>query len=93
VKVREMLTRLSTLDPEAVVLYLDEYTDASDALEIREIVVPNESWTCEQHELSDGRFVEIHHPTQHGLSIGWNAAADTHWEEVVVVLSTGATNI
>jgi hypothetical protein len=92
-RVRELLTRLSPLDPEAVVLYLDEYADASDAAEIKEIVVPNESWTCERHELTDGRFKEVHYPTGHGPSLGWNAATDAQQAELVVVLSTGPTNL
>jgi hypothetical protein len=92
-RVRELLARLSPLDPEAVVLYLDEYADASDASEIREIVVPGERWTFERHEIPDGRFEEVHHPTAHGLSVGWDAATDTRWEEAVVVLSTGLTNL
>jgi len=92
VKVRDLLTRLSTVDPEAVVLYLGEHADASDAAEIKEIVVPDESWTCERHVPVDGRFEAVHHPTAHGLSIGWNAATDTQWEEAVVILSTDPTH-
>ena len=91
-RVRELLTRLSPLDPDAVVLYLDEYADASDAVEIKEVVVPGESWTCERHESSDGRFEEVYHPTGQ-LSLGWNGATDTHRQESVVVVSTGPTNL
>lgn len=92
-RVHELLTRLSLSDPEAVVLYLDEYADACDAAEIKEIVIPDERWTCERHESTDGRFEEVHHPTGHGLSVGWNGATDTRRQESVVVISTGPTNL
>jgi hypothetical protein len=91
VKVCELISSLTGLDPDAVVLYLDEYADTTDAVEINEILAPNERWTCERHVLLDGRFVEVHHPTEGGLSVGWNPSGDQLREENVVVLSSRRT--
>jgi hypothetical protein len=90
--VGELISRLSIADPNAVVLHMDEHADASDAAEIREIFVPDDSWTCERHATAIGN-VEIYHPTDHGLSVGWDEVTSRRWEREVVVLSTGPTNL
>lgn len=90
--VGELLSRLGTCDRNAVGLFMDEHSDASDATEIQEVVVPAVSWMCERHATVAGN-VDFHHPTANGLSLGWDEAACTRWEEVVVVLSTSPTNL
>jgi len=91
-KVSELLSRLAAADPNAVVLFLGEYVDATDATEIKEIIIPDEGWTCERYAISTGN-AEVHHPTAHGLSLGWDEVTCTKWAEAVVILSTGPLNL
>jgi hypothetical protein len=89
-RVRDLIRRLQVADPEAVVLYLAPYADVSEAEEIHAVCLTDAAWICERHVSSGGSIVDVHHPADHGLSIGWNDSTDTQHEENVVVLSTVA---
>jgi hypothetical protein len=87
VKVRDMLRRLRNADPDAVVLWRPPWADASDAEETCEVVLVHEAWTCERHGATDGSTSDAHHPSGHGLSLGWDQSTDEQWTERVVILS------
>ncbi|MDH6149546.1 hypothetical protein OKW46_003471 [Paraburkholderia sp. WSM4179] len=87
-KVRELLKCLHDADPEAVVLWLQSYADATDAEEICYIACPQEPWTCERHLSTDGHLSDVHYPSGHGPSLGWDERTDQQWSERVVILSS-----
>jgi hypothetical protein len=93
VKVRDILCRLQSADPDAVVLYMPAWADTTDAEEINEVAIVREAWTCERHRAPDGTTSDVHHPSDNGLSFGWNESTDKEWPERVVILSSvpGAT--
>ena len=69
-KVRDLLRHLKEADPDAVLLYLAPYVDASEVDEIVQVAVSNELWTCERHRSEDGRFDKIYYPAVAG-HIAW----------------------
>jgi hypothetical protein len=87
-KVQELLLHLKDAEPDAVLLYLAPYADASDAEEVIQVTVPAEHWTCECHRSKDGRVAVIYHPAAGGLSLGWDPTTDRQWPERVVILSS-----
>ena len=87
-KVRELLRHLSEADADAVVLYLPQYGDMTDAEEVLNVAVIAEPWTCERHYAADRKTTHVHHPSDHGLSIGWQVATDRQWRERVIILSS-----
>ncbi|NYH18781.1 hypothetical protein GGD41_006009 [Paraburkholderia bryophila] len=86
-KVRDLLNSLRNADAESVVLWLPPYADEGEAEEVRVVTTAKEQWTCERHISSSGAILDIHHPSRHGRSIGWNEATDQSWPERVVLLS------
>ncbi|KDR40618.1 hypothetical protein BG61_24065 [Caballeronia glathei] len=89
-KVRDLITRLGSVDQDALLLRLALYADASEAEEVCVATPMNETWTCERQMSVSGEILHIHYPSSHGLSLGWNAATDQSWSERVVILSTAA---
>ncbi|ADG14518.1 hypothetical protein BC1002_0414 [Paraburkholderia atlantica] len=86
-RVRHLLRHLQEADPDAVVLYLPQYGEMTDAEEVLNVAVIAEPWACERHYAAEGKTTDVHHPAEHGLSIGWQAATDRQWRERVVILS------
>jgi hypothetical protein len=87
-RVRDLLHHLKDADPDAVVLYIAAYADASDAEAIVQVTVLTETWTCERHRSTDGRVSDIYHPVAGGLSLGWDPKTDQQSLEPVVILSS-----
>jgi hypothetical protein len=87
-RVRDLLRHVQEANPNAVVLYLPQYGDMTDAEEVLNVAAIAEPWTCERLYAADRKTTNVHRPAEHGLSIGWQAATDTQWHERVVILSS-----
>jgi hypothetical protein len=72
---------------DAVILWLQPYSDLGEVDEISQVALPQELRTCERHVLADGSVCDVHHPIAHGLSLGWSEQTDERWTERVVILS------
>jgi len=90
-KVRELMEHLRNADPEATVLFLDEYADCDQADEVRQVTMPATNWTCERHADGD-RAYDIHYPGPPERRDAPRQEEVTHSERVVV-LSSGPTNL
>ncbi len=88
-RVRDLLSRLHAADPNAIVLWLPPWADASEADEICDVVLVAEPWACECHPTTDGQVSLSYYPAGHGHSLGYNLATDKEWPERVVILSSG----
>jgi len=86
VNVRDLMSRLGDADEDAVVLYLQEGADPSEANEICHVELVSALWTCECQIRSDASTKYIHHPASHGFSIGWNSTSDSYHPEYVFIL-------
>ncbi|NVH73676.1 hypothetical protein FSB08_14140 [Paraburkholderia sp. JPY432] len=91
-KVRDLLERLSTVDPESVVLFLEAWSWVDEADEIATVTVPKELWTFEESSES-GNAYSIFYPGN-DRNIGERSRHNVRQREVrVVILSNGTTNL
>jgi hypothetical protein len=89
-KVRDLMNRLRATGADAVVLWLAPYSDTSEAEEACVVTLAKEPWTCERKMSAGGGLSDVHYPSSHGPSIGWDEATDQCWLEHVVILSAAS---
>jgi hypothetical protein len=88
--VGELIDQLLQADRGSRVLFLSEYADSDEAVEILEVVIPAFAWTHEQGSYA-GRRYDVRYP-------GPAAQREPGYKQEfhsgrVVILSTGPTNL
>ncbi|CAM2153100.1 conserved protein of unknown function [Pararobbsia alpina] len=89
--VRELIEKLAEVDPDAIVIWLDEYADRDESDEVREVDARGENWTRETGYYGSGWF-EVRYPGDPvRREPEYNGIVTEHIR--VVVLSSGPTNL
>ncbi|VXC77869.1 conserved hypothetical protein [Burkholderia sp. 8Y] len=92
-KVAELLVRLKSADPEAIVLMLGSLQDLSATVEVGRVHQLGQAWIREYVRLHDGRVEGYLRPPNRPSAPGFNAATGEAYEEQVVILASESTSI
>jgi hypothetical protein len=93
-KLRELMSALADADPESTVVFLEDYADSDQSSEVREVIIPKSSWTCERG-LFYGDEYEVRYPGEPQSAFQDDAAYTgvVYNPERVVILSNGPTDL
>ena len=87
----ELLAVLRNVDPERVVLFIDQYADSDESDEVREVYIPTSAWTHEQGRYGGSEY-DVRYPGSPQPREGGYTDV-VHKRESVIVLSAGPTNL
>ncbi|MGF6658184.1 hypothetical protein OKW34_008774 [Paraburkholderia youngii] len=91
-KVRDLLQRLSTVDPESVVLFLEAWSWVDEADEIATVTIPKEAWTFEESR-EPGKTYSVFYPGNDRNTEERSRQYVRQRQVRVVILSNGTTNL
>ncbi|CAL8474863.1 hypothetical protein [Caballeronia sp. S22] len=92
-KVAELLVRLKSADPEAVVLVVGSLQDLSRTVEVGQVHRPSNAWVREYQQLYDGQIKGYLRPPNKPPNPGFNPATGEAYEEHVVIIASEFTSI
>ncbi|MBB5460238.1 hypothetical protein HDG33_003903 [Paraburkholderia sp. Cpub6] len=89
-RVRELIALLSRVDPDSVVLLLDDYADLWESEEVFDVIIPAQPWTHERGECNGDEY-SVRYPDEYEPR-DERYTDVTHDRERVVLITNGPTN-